>query len=89
MDDDRKIPAVKLFASQLDRARRPLNVEDIELEGSHVIGLVLDGVYFTRVWLQVIPDSLHKTHLDRANVRSIMCLMIFLKLPGSKSCIRG
>lgn len=53
-DADRKIPAVKLFVSQLDSARRPLGAAHVTgLEDGNLVGLVLMGVEFTRVWVQV------------------------------------
>lgn len=56
MEADRKIPAVKLFVSQLNRARQQSEavgatggVDD----GTHLVSLSLFGVEFTRVWVQV------------------------------------
>lgn len=54
MGDDRKIPAVKLFVSQLNSARQPVEAADVTgLEESNLVGLVVMGVEFTRVWVQV------------------------------------
>lgn len=57
MEVDRKIPAVKLFVSQLDKARQPLESMDssvvVGMDNTNLVGLALHGVGFTRVWLQV------------------------------------
>ena len=57
MEVERKIPAVKLFVSQLDKARQPLERTDssvaVEMDSTNLVGLELHGVSFTRVWLQV------------------------------------
>eukprot|EP00903_Cladosiphon_okamuranus_P018331 g16863.t1 len=55
MESNRKIPALKLFISQLDRARQPTVVADV-MSGvdTNLVGLKLLGVDFTRVWLQGI-----------------------------------
>lgn len=61
MEGDRKIPALKLFMSQLDRARQPVDAAGVLGEGTSLVGLVLLGVDFTRVWLQVctyVPAAL-------------------------------
>lgn len=53
-DADRKIPAVKLFVSQLNSARQPVEAADVTgLAESNLVGLVLMGIEFTRVWVQV------------------------------------
>ncbi|CAN0389199.1 unnamed protein product [Ectocarpus sp. 12 AP-2014] len=52
-DADRKIPAVKLFVSQLNNARQPVEAAGLTgLEESNLVGLVLMGIEFTRVWVQ-------------------------------------
>lgn len=57
MDGERKIPAVKLFVSQLDKARQPVESTDNDVvagdDNTNLVGLALHGVSFTRVWLQV------------------------------------
>lgn len=55
MEADRKLPALKLFISQLNRARQPVQPADVDVMGSgaNLVGLLLLGVEFTRVWLQV------------------------------------
>lgn len=45
MDGEAKIPAVKLFISQLSVAEQALGTAGL-------VGLVLHSVEFTRVWLQ-------------------------------------
>lgn len=45
MDGEAKIPAVKLFISQLSVAQQTLGTAGL-------VGLVLHSVEFTRVWLQ-------------------------------------
>ena len=57
MEADRKIPAVKLFVSQLDNARQPVETTDnvVGIDNTNLlVELSLQGVGFTRVWLQVL-----------------------------------
>eukprot|EP00904_Undaria_pinnatifida_P008513 jgi/Undpi1/4792/HiC_scaffold_19.g08145.m1 len=57
MEADRKIPAVKLFVSQLDNARQPVETTDnvVGIDNTNLlVELSLQGVGFTRVWLQGI-----------------------------------
>lgn len=46
---ERRIPALKLFVSQLSRARETVGSSG----NNNLLGLQLLGVEFTRVWLQV------------------------------------
>lgn len=62
MEGDRKIPALKLFMSQLDRARQPIDAAVLEVD-TNLVGLVLLGVDFTRVWLQVCTTNRQHTPL--------------------------
>lgn len=68
MESDRKIPALKLFVSQLDRARhKPVDAADVLLGvDTNLVGLVLLGVEFTRVWLQVYNTSSGGDHYASA-----------------------
>lgn len=74
MEGDRKIPALKLFISQLDRARQPAVAADMLGVDTNLVGLVLLGVDFTRVWLQVRP-----TNLGPTAVAPITCSPAYIK----------
>lgn len=70
MESDRKIPALKVFVSQLDRARQPIDAADVEGD-TNLVGLALRGVEFTRVWLQVkttpVADHYASAHARNFN----------------------
>ncbi|CAN0183474.1 unnamed protein product [Scytosiphon promiscuus] len=64
MDADRKIPAVKVFVSQLNRARQQSEAVGTNGDVTNVMSLSLGGVEFTRVWIQgvvVEVDTVLKT----------------------------
>lgn len=55
-DRDRKLPALKVFISQLNRAGQPAQAAGVVIgveDSSSLVGLVLLGIEFTRVWIQV------------------------------------
>ena len=75
MEVDRKIPAVKLFVSQLDKARQPLESTDGVVSGMdtpNLVGLALHGVGFTRVWLQV--QSILLSAVSDVCLCAVICL---------------
>lgn len=76
MEADRKIPAVKLFISQLDRARQPANSTDAALIGDmNLVGLALLELEFTRVWLQVRHRASYRTKQPAHRKSSATCLL--------------
>lgn len=73
---ERRIPASKLFVSQLSRAR-----ETVGFSGNNLVGLQLLGVEFTRVWLQVRKPLAKRvcTFVFRALVPSPRLISIFFR----------
>ncbi|CAM9759257.1 unnamed protein product [Ectocarpus fasciculatus] len=89
-DADRKIPAVKLFVSQLDSARRPVGAAHVTgLEDGNLVGLVLMGVEFTRVWVQqgivIEVDPAERSFIVDDNTGTVAAIVPGVGLDGGSN----